>query len=268
MQGAGNDFVIIDARSATLPALDWGRIADRNFGIGCDQGIILEPSSRADIFMRIMNADGSESSACGNATRCVAWLIANEKKALSATIETKAGLLAAEVASQSEITIDMGMPQLEWQDIPLASACDTLHLPIRLDILEDPVAVSMGNPHMVFFVEQAIAFVPLAQLGSKLEHHELFPERTNVEVAKILAPDEIDLCVWERGSGLTLACGTGACATLVAARRRGLSADTANVHLPGGTLRIEWRESDNRVYMTGAAQTSFEGAFNSSDYLL
>lgn len=266
MHGAGNDFVVIDCRKASLPALDWGRIAHRNFGIGCDQIVLLENSPKADVFMRIINADSSESSACGNATRCVAWLVANERKTTSVTIETKAGLLGAQVNSQSEITIDMGAPRTEWQDIPLANACDTLHLPIREGVLEDPVAVNMGNPHMVFFVAQDPASLPLAELGSKLEHHALFPERTNVEAAKILAPDEISLRVWERGSGLTLACGTGACATLVAARRRGLTASAANVHLPGGTLHIEWRESDNRVLMTGAAQTSFEGAFNSEDY--
>lgn len=269
MNGAGNDFVVIDNRSAVLPPLNWNKIADRNFGIGCDQIVILEKSQKADIYMRIINADGSEVSACGNATRCVALLVAEEKPSgsglITASIETKAGIMTAEITDTSSITINMGIPGLGWQNIPLAKEADTLHLPVSLKELSDPVAVSMGNPHMVFFTT-AIDSIKLDELGIILERHDLFPQRTNVEVAHIVSENEIDLRVWERGTGLTLACGTGACATLVAASLRGLTGRKAKVNLPGDSLGIHWRESDNNVLMTGSAAVNYTGSFDPGNY--
>jgi len=274
MHGAGNDFVVIDNRKGDVPAgeLDMQKLADRQFGIGCDQIVVLEGVSKKvsssltpDIFMRIINADGSEVGSCGNASRCVAWLVFTETENPTVTIETADGIITASVEDENRITIDMGEPRLDWQDIPLAQAMDTLHLPITEDELSDPVAVSMGNPHAVFFVQEPYN-VNLAMLGPILERHPLFPERANISVARIESPHHISLRVWERGAGATLACGTAACATLVAAHRRGLTGRKALIDLPGGTLLIEWREGDNHVLMTGPAATSFVGTFESGMY--
>ncbi len=253
MHGAGNDFVVFDARSEPLrfTSAQIAQIANRRLGIGCDQLVVLEPSQKADVFMRIYNADGSESSACGNATRCVAWLL----KKSPVTIETQSGILTCETAGDHLITVDMGAPKLEWQQIPLADAQDTLHVTLEDDGLADPVAVNMGNPHIVFFVDDVNA-VPLHEIGPRIEHHPLFPERVNVSVAQVVSYDTIKLRVWERGAGETLACGTGACASLVAAHRRGLTGMRADILLSGGTLTIEW---DDTVKMTGPVALSFEG---------
>lgn len=261
MHGCGNDFVILDARTNTLPEIDIARIAHRQFGIGCDQVIILEKATaNADVRMRIINADGSEVESCGNASRCVGWLVAQEKKSGEAVvIETQGGVVVAVVKGHS-VTVDMGAPRLEWQEIPLSHPVDTLHLPVSEGVLRDGVGVSMGNPHAVFFVPDATA-VPLETLGGKLEHNSLFPARANIGVADIKGRDHIRLRVWERGAGLTLACGTGACAALVAAHRRELADRKASVKLPGGTLIIELRESDNHVLMTGEVAVSFKGEF-------
>lgn len=265
MQGCGNDFVVLDARSVPLPRLDFARIADRHFGIGCDQVIILERAEGADVKMRIVNADGSEVNSCGNASRCVGWLIAQEKPGIaSAKILTNAGIVEAFV-SGSNVRVDMGAPRLEWNEIPLSHKEDTLHLSAAEGDLKDAVGVSMGNPHAVFFVKDANA-VKLEALGPKLEHNALFPERANIGVAEVIDAQTINLRVWERGSGLTLACGTGACAALVAACRRGLTGRKATVELPGGALQIEWRESDNHVFMTGEVATSFTGEFDAKLY--
>ena len=241
MHGLGNDFVVIDARARPL-ALDAAlakRIADRRTGIGCDQLIVIEPAkaSLADAFMRIRNADGGEVEACGNATRCVASLLMAEKGQDHVVIETVVGLLDAEAAAGGRIAVDMGPAQLDWRDIPISEAIDTLHLGIALGQLSDPVGVGMGNPHAVFFVPNADA-VDIAALGPPLEHHKLFPARANIEVAQILSPTRIRMRVWERGAGITRACGTGACATLVAAVRRGLTERKASVVLDGGELEI------------------------------
>lgn len=260
MQGCGNDFVVFDERYTSLPALNWQQIADRHYGIGCDTIMLLSTSEKADVRARFINADGSESSSCGNALRCAAALLHRESPHLSLVrIETNAGIVTARVEGKL-VTVDMGEPRLEWQEIPLAQECDTLMLPLSEGELSSPSAVSMGNPHAVFFVENADA-VPLAQLGPKLEHHPLFPQRANIEVAQILSPTEIKLHVWERGVGLTLACGTGACATLVSAHRRGLAQRKATLHLPGGDLIIEWREEDSHVLMSGEAVLCFEGSY-------
>jgi len=261
MHGAGNDFVILDARSRPweIDGKVASNIADRRTGVGCDQLILVGPPRQpgADAFMTIYNSDGSEVSACGNATRCVAWMLMAESGLGQVTIETKAGLLSASAAGEKLIAVDMGPARLDWDQIPLASAMDTLHLPMASGDLTDPVGVGMGNPHAVFFVPNAEA-VALSEIGPVLEHDKLFPERTNVEVAQILSPERIRMRVWERGAGITLACGTGACATLVAAARRGLTGRKAEVVVDGGVLTIEWRD-DNHVIMTGPVALAFSG---------
>jgi diaminopimelate epimerase len=263
MHGLGNDFVVIDARNQRLDLGEEAarRIADRHTGVGCDQVIVIEKAANgsADAFMRIRNSDGGEVAACGNAARCVAALLMREKGVPRLTLETRAGVLAAERGPGGEVAVDMGPARCGWQDIPLARAMDTLHLPISLGPLADPVAVSMGNPHAVFFVPD-VAAIDLAALGPILEHHELFPERANIGIAQIVSPGRIRLRVWERGAGLTLACGTGACAALVAANRRGLAGRKAELALDGGALSVEWRDDDH-VVMSGPVATSFSGAF-------
>lgn len=257
MHGLGNDFVIFDARRRTLD-FDAGlvrRLASRRRGIGFDQMIVLRPSTRADAFMEIWNADGSEVAACGNATRCVGKLLIAEHGGDKATIETKAGLLSA-VRADERISVNMGPARLDWQEIPLAHAADTLHIPYAMGMLDDPVAVNMGNPHVVFFVEDADA-VPLGELGPQIETDPLFPERTNVSVASV-KDGHIRLRVWERGAGITEACGTAACAATVAAFRRGLTDRHATVELDGGTLEIVWLP-DGSVQMTGDAVLTYAG---------
>ena len=261
MHGLGNDFVIIDARKNRV-ALDAARaraIADRHTGVGCDQVIVIEPARNgADAFMRIHNADGGEVGACGNATRCVASIVMQERGASAARIETASGTLAAQAGANGAVTVDMGAPRFDWRDVPLASAHDTLHVKFSLGPLSDPVALSMGNPHAVFFVPDAEA-VDLATLGPQIEHHALFPERVNVGVCQVIAKDRVRLRVWERGAGITQACGTGACAAAVAGARRGLTGRSVTVVVDGGELKIEWR-ADDHVMMTGPVATSFTGA--------
>ncbi|CAA7613136.1 Diaminopimelate epimerase [Candidatus Terasakiella magnetica] len=271
MHGLGNDFVVFDARTRAL-ALTPDRIraiADRRTGVGCDQLIVVAPATSgvADATMLIYNADGSEVAACGNASRCVGWLLMNQGGLDRVVIETKAGLLDAESRGPDRVAVDMGQPRLDWREIPLAEPTDTLHLGVRIGDLEDPVGVSMGNPHAVFFVDSVDA-VDLAGLGPVAEHYTLFPERANIEIAQILSPldasmGRIRMRVWERGSGITMACGTGACATLVAAVRRGLSPRKAEIILDGGSLVIEWLPDDH-VLMTGPVATSFAGTLDVS----
>jgi diaminopimelate epimerase len=227
--------------------------------VGCDQVIALAPSRKADAFMRIWNADGGEVEACGNAARCVAWLLTEASGRDEAMIETSVGVLGARRVGERTISIDMGPPGLEWRDIPLAWEMDTRE--VRLTVaptLGQPGCVSMGNPHAVFFVPDADE-APVEQVGPIVETHWLFPKRANVGFAQILAPDRIRLRVWERGVGLTQACGTGACAALVAAHRRGLMGRSATLMMDGGELAIEWRESDDHVLMTGPVAVEFTG---------
>jgi diaminopimelate epimerase len=268
MHGLGNDFVILDARDQAigLNAEHVRALADQNTGVGCDQVIIIEPAHNkaADAFMRIYNADGGEVMACGNASRCVASLLMDETGKTSLTLETGAGLLEAQSAAGENITVDMGPANLDWQDIPLAKEADTLHLRFSRGALKDPVAVNVGNPHAVFFVDDADA-IDLETLGPEIEHHPFFPERTNVEAAQVLSPSQIRLRVWERGAGITQACGTGACATLIAAHRRRLTDRKASIILDGGPLDIEWLEN-NHVMMTGPVAISFTGTIDSSIY--
>jgi diaminopimelate epimerase len=264
MHGLGNDFVVLDARAQPL-ALDAAAaraIADRHRGVGCDQILILEPpkSAGAQAFMRIRNADGGEAEACGNGARCVAALLMGENGRDAVTIETLGGKLAATKAGELRVAVDMGEPRLAWQEIPLARQCDTLHVPLALEALADPVCTSMGNPHATFFVPD-LAAIDLARLGPMLERDPIFPARANIGVAQILGATRLRLRVWERGDGLTLACGSGACAALVAAARRGLVGRSAEVILDGGALAIEWR-ADNHVIMTGPVAVSFSGAFD------
>jgi diaminopimelate epimerase len=259
MHGLGNDFVVIDARSRALGLSDEQkrRIADRRRGIGCDQLIVLERSTRADVFMRIFNPDGSEAGACGNATRCIAGRLMAERGVERIVVETISGLLETSAAARGDIAVDMGEARTDWRDIPVAEACDTLHLPLALGSLSDPVGVNVGNPHAVFFVPD-VAAIDLETVGPQLEHAPLFPQRANIEFVQLLAPGLLRMRVWERGAGITQACGSGACATLVAAARRGLAERKAEVVLDGGTLTIEWL-ANNHVLMTGGWTTSFQG---------
>ena len=257
MHGLGNDFVVLDGRDGKLPPLEAQAaraIADRHTGIGCDQVIVLEPSEIADFRMRIRNADGGEVEACGNATRAVAMLHGEPVE-----IETVAGVLSAR-PEDGGVAVDMGEPEFGWEEIPLSDAMDTLDMPVGWDELERPTAVNIGNPHVVFFVPDCDK-IELEHLGPAIETDPLFPERINVNVATIEAPDAIRLRVWERGAGLTRACGTGACATAVAAMRRKLVGREVVVSLPGGQLLISWGE-DGRVTMTGPASESFRGSFD------
>jgi diaminopimelate epimerase len=256
MNGLGNDFVVLDARTRALPLspVMVRAIADRKEGIGCDQVVALEPSRKADAFMRIWNADGGEVGACGNAARCVAALLADELSASNVSIETESGVIAASVNADGSVTIDMGAPRFAWNEIPLAEPFDDTRA-IEIGALDDPAlaspsAVNVGNPHCLFFVDDVEAH-DLARLGPALEHHPLFPERANISLVQVLGPAHLKVRTWERGAGLTRACGTAACAAAVGAARRALSGRKAQVSLPGGDLLIEWREEDGHVLMTG-----------------
>lgn len=253
MHGLGNDFVVIDARDRPV-AIDGPRaqaIADRHTGIGCDQIILIGPGADTDVSMRIWNADGSEVSACGNATRCVPVLVGRD-----VSIRTAAGVLHAALAGDGA-TVDMGLPRFDWDAIPLAYAMDTRAMPVAWGELANPVAINVGNPHLAFFVAD-VAAVPLETLGPEIEHDPLFPERINVNIAQILSPDHLVMRTWERGAGLTRACGTGACATFAAGRRLGLLAPSCRLDLPGGSLRLA--EGDGgRLLMSGPATHVFSG---------
>ncbi len=262
MHGCGNDFVIIDerARPLGLTTAQAMLIADRNRGIGCDQLICLERPANphaADVFMRIRNPDGSEAGACGNATRCVVDLLARESGVRVFTVQTISGFLPARVLEDGRIEVDMGPARLGWAEIPLAAEADTLSLDLVAPGVANPAAVSMGNPHATFFVED-IAAIDIAAIGPALEHAAMFPERANIGFVQILAPDRFRLRVWERSAGLTLACGSGACAAMVNAARRGLTGRRAQVIVDGGVLDMSWRE-DGHVLMTGPATTVFTG---------
>lgn len=266
MHGLGNDFIVLDGREKALPLVDAAlarALADRHTGIGCDQLVLLENSACADLKMRIFNPDGSEVEACGNATRAVGLLHGG-----AARIETKGGIITA-TPSPGGIAVEMGEPRFDWEAIPLAFGMDTLAMPVGWGQAEDselanPAAVNVGNPHVVFFVPDCDA-VPLAALGPIIEHDALFPQRINVNVATVTARDAIRLRVWERGAGLTRACGTGACATAVSAMRRGLVDRQVAVTLPGGVLHIVWRD-DGQIVMTGPATESFRGSFDAADF--
>jgi len=258
MHGLGNDFVIVDGRGA-MPALaekTVRAIGNRNLGVGFDQLVVLGESADADVEAVFYNPDGSVSGACGNASRCVARLLAEETGHRSVTMRTARGLLPARVAESGEISVNMGHPRLGWHEVPLARQTDTLRLPIK----GEPSATGMGNPHCTFFVEDAEA-IDLAEFGPAIEHHPLFPERTNVQVAHVAGPDHLRMRVWERGAGITLASGSSACAAVVSAVRRGLTGREVRVDLDGGALAIGWR--DDGVWMTGPALHVFDGVLTS-----
>jgi diaminopimelate epimerase len=253
MHGLGNDFVVIDARVEPV-AMSEARaraIADRRTGIGCDQLILLEPSTVADAKMRTFNADGSEVEICGNAARAVTLLLGTP-----ARLETEGGLVDVSPHDGGAI-VDMGMPRFEWDAIPLAYAMDTVAMPVGWETLENPMAVNVGNPHVIFFVEDQ-ARIDLERIGSLIETDPLFPERINVNVATVTGPNSIALRVWERGTGLTRACGTGACATAVAALRSKRASSPVTVSLPGGDLTITWAPGET-IRMTGPATHVFSG---------
>lgn len=271
MHGLGNDFVVLDARSAALDlSLERRRaIADRRLGVGCDQLIVLEQPTEddADVFMRIYNPDGGEAGACGNATRCVASVVMDERKTDQVTVQTISGLLESQKAGMGSnglpvISVDMGLARLDWREIPVREACDTNHMPVGLGPLQDPVGTNMGNPHATFFVGD-LAAIAITELGPKLEHDRFFPERANIGVVQPLGEGKLRLRVWERGTGLTLACGSGACAAVVAASRRGLVDRKAQVIVDGGTLTMEWLR-DGHVLMTGGIAVAFKGELDAS----
>jgi diaminopimelate epimerase len=253
MHGLGNDFVVIDSRgreAVTTPALARA-LGDRNRGVGFDQLAEIRESDSADFTLDFWNSDGSRAGACGNATRCVSDYMMRQLGKDAVTLVTARGGLSALRRADGLVSVNMGHPQLDWDQVPLSHAVDTLHLPLA----GDPVAVGMGNPHAVFFVPDATA-VDVAGQGRAVEHDPLFPQRTNVEFASLTAPDHIRMRVWERGTGITLACGSGACATAVAAHRRGLTGRRVVMDVDGGRLEIDWR--DDGVWMTGPTAHVFD----------
>ena len=266
MNGLGNEIAVLDARERplTLNASAVEALATPEKGIGFDQLMVLLPPRNplADVYTEIWNADGSKVAACGNGSRCVAWYVMREMNRENLVIETEAGLLGAVSVGPNMISVDMGAPIFEWERIPMSERMDTMRIELQVGPIDDPIlhgpgVVNMGNPHCVFFVQDA-ELAPVEAVGPMIEYHPLFPERTNVGFAEIVARDHIRLRVWERGAGLTKACGTGACAALVAAVRRRLCDRSAKVQVDGGMLQIEWRESDNHVIMTGAVALESE----------
>ncbi len=269
MHGLGNDFVVIDARDRAFrpdQALA-AAIADRKTGVGFDQMLVMRrpKDPRADVFMTIYNADGGEAEACGNGTRCVARRIMGELGQDRAIVETVAGLLDARAGPDGLVAVDMGLVETAWDKIPLAEACDTLHVPLALGVLADPVAGNVGNPHVTFFVDDLDA-VDLATLGPQLEHHPIFPARANIGVAEVIDRGHARLRVWERGVGETQACGTGACAAAVALARRDLADRDVRIDLIGGPLWLTWR-ADGHIVMTGPASSAFVGAFDAAELM-
>jgi diaminopimelate epimerase len=262
MHGLGNDFAIFDGRSAALSILPESiiKMGDRRTGIGFDQMVIIDPprSPGTDAFLRIYNNDGTEVGACGNATRCIGKLLIDETKKQKVTLETKAAKLQA-VMMGDAVSVDMGNVNLEWQQIPLKREENTLSVPVQEGLLDRAVAVNVGNPHAVFFMQKNVDDFPLEKMGPRVEEDPIFPEKTNVEVANVLSRSKIRMRVWERGAGITRACGTGACAVAVAGVRKGLTDRKVTVVLDGGNLDIEWRESDNHVIMTGAVAEVYRG---------
>jgi len=260
MNGLGNDFVVIDARATpfTLSTAQIIAIADRKRGVGFDQMLVMKPSNKADFFMVVINADGTTDTVCGNGTRCVARLFMDETGRKDAAIDTVAGVVYAESIGDL-VRVNMGQPRTAWQDMPIVEPRDVLNVSFpEFTELPSAVVTSMGIPHTVFFVPNAET-VAVDYFGPKLETHPLFPQRTNVEFCHLIGENKIRMRVWERGAGITQACGSGACCVLVAAVQRGLVQDHAEIVMDGGSLHIEWHKGDNCVYMTGPTQLSFSG---------
>ena len=256
MHGLGNDFVVIDARERNIELSNKiiSGIADRHFGVGFDQLAVIS-TGESDAHLSFYNSDGSESFACGNATRCIARYLMDESSNENLTLTTKHGTIPAVDLGNGVTSVNMGQPQLEWDKVPLSENIQTLELPIE----GSPTATGMGNPHCTFFVEDAEK-INLEEMGPKFENHHLFPERTNVQFASISAPDQIRMRVWERGVGVTLASGSSSCATAVAANRRGLTGKKVQIKLDGGVLNINW--SEDGVWMTGPTMHVFTGSFS------
>jgi len=265
MNGLGNDFVVLDARSRRLAISETQAkaIADRKTGIGCDQLIVMENSPHADVRMRIWNAEGGEVQSCGNASRCIADIVMVEKKTSSVTIDTLGGLLRAQQAGKDLVCIDQGKPRFDWKDIPLSESFpDTRHIelqigPIDAPLIHSPSVVNVGNPHCIFWVSN-LDIVDLARVGPMIENHPLFPERTNVTLARVIARDHVVLKVWERGAGLTRACGTAACAVMAAGYRLKLINAQCRVTLPGGDLFMAINPDNGHVLMTGPLEYEYE----------
>ncbi|WP_428376269.1 diaminopimelate epimerase [Lichenicoccus sp.] len=262
MHGAGNDFVVIDERSGAfgLTPAQFAWIADRRRGIGCDQVILLQADRQAEVFVRFVNSDGSEAGACGNGSRCVAALVSAETGRGEVSMRTLGGRLTASMLGPYSARVDLGEPRLDWRDIPLSEPADTLHVELGG---QEAVACSMGNPHATLFVDDLDA-VDVAGLGARLEWHPMFPQGANIGFAQRLSDTALRLLVWERGAGLTLACGSGACATLVNAHRRGLVGRRAEIEMPGGVLEVEWTQA-GRVLLTGPVASAFTGSLALGD---
>ncbi|GGO32550.1 diaminopimelate epimerase [Gemmobacter aquaticus] len=257
MHGAGNDFVVIDSRGrgpVVTPVLARA-VGDRNRGVGFDQLAEIHDAEGADFALDFWNSDGSRAGACGNATRCVSDFMMRQLGRDDVRLVTQRGHLAAIRLPDGRVSVNMGQPQRDWREVPLSMAVDTAHLPLP----GDPVAVGMGNPHCVFFVPDAEA-VDVTAEGRRFETDPLFPERTNVEFASLVGPDRLRMRVWERGAGITLACGSGACATAVAAAERGLTGRHVTLDLDGGVLEIDWRADG--VWMAGPVAHVFDGVLS------
>lgn len=256
MHGLGNDFVVIDARQRGVAmTADLARaMGDRHRGVGFDQLALIERDAEAAARLTFYNADGSLSATCGNATRCIARHLMIETGQGALTLRTERGLLKCEDAGEGLTRVNMGDPLTDRQDIPLARAVDTLHLPIE----GDPVATSMGNPHCTFFVDD-LDTIDLAARGAEIEYHPLFPERTNVQFVQVLGEAHLRMRVWERGAGITLASGSSSCAVAVAAARRGLTGRRVSIDLDGGRIEVDWREDG--VWLTGPTSHVFDGVF-------
>lgn len=272
MNGAGNRFAVFDARASEGFVLSKEKVealckpGSSVMGeLGADQLIIMRASKPgdADVFMEIWNQKGFEVDACGNATRCISWLVMTESNQDKCTVQTNAGLLHCTLAGEHQVAVDMGKPKLEWQQIPLEEVMHTHHVDVKIGPIDNPVlsnpgAVNMGNPHCVFFVEDFTTAKPHL-VGPLVEFHPLFPEQVNVGFARVDGPDKMRLKVWERGVGMTLACGTGACAAVVAAVRQSRGSRRMTVEVDGGVLFIEWRDSDDHVIMTGPVELEMDG---------
>ena len=272
MNGAGNRFAVFDARTSDSFALNPEKVAaickpgSSVMGeLGADQLIVMRApkDSTADVFMEIWNQKGFEVDACGNATRCVGWLVMTESGAQACTVQTNDALLHCTLAGTHQVAVDMGKPKLDWEQIPLEEVMHTHHVDVKIGPIDDPIlsnpgAVNMGNPHCVFFVDDFEKAKPHL-VGPMVEFHPLFPQQANVGFARIDAPDKMRLKVWERGVGMTLACGTGACAAVVAAVRQSRGSRRMSVEVDGGMLLIEWRLKDDHVIMTGPVELEMDG---------
>ncbi len=264
MHGLGNDFVIIDRRISDpkLTPMAIKNICDRHFGVGCDQLILLSPSPKADLALTFYNSDGSISAACGNGTRCCAALLLSELEDNECRIETDSGILPCWIGDDGLIHVDMGKPKRGWQDIPLAKDMPTDAIPLHITGLDNPSVINMGNPHTIFTVDN-IDDIDIKSIGPQVEHHEFFPERTNVEFVQIISRKHIRIRVWERGAGITLACGSGSCATIVALAQKKLIDRNVTVQVDGGLMNVHWQKDDH-VVLSGPIAVSFGGTLSES----